>query len=211
VGPYYRQPIPAPQGTIVPTWLGSLAANGATESRRLHRRFREYDPATEQFTKEDPIGLAGGANLYGYANGDPVNLTDPFGLAADTIKVDRNIEPQVTNCKGKSAECKDRLELLESSTEYWEIRKGSPGQCAPFIIGCTTHAPIRGHGTGGRITIIPGEFDKVKFFVNTVAVISHEVGHATTDKLIQCLNSGEACAIRVEQIARKQAGLPPRP
>jgi len=80
VGPYYRQPIPAPQGTIVPTWLGSLAANGATESRRLHRRFREYDPATGQFTHEDPIGLAGGGNLYGFANGDPVNFGDAFGL-----------------------------------------------------------------------------------------------------------------------------------
>lgn len=27
-----------------------------------------------------PIGLAGGMNLYGFANGDPVNFSDPFGL-----------------------------------------------------------------------------------------------------------------------------------
>jgi len=32
------------------------------------------------FTQEDPIGLAGGLNLYGYAGGDPVNFSDPFGL-----------------------------------------------------------------------------------------------------------------------------------
>jgi hypothetical protein len=32
------------------------------------------------FTQEDPIGLAGGMNLYGFAGGDPVNFTDPFGL-----------------------------------------------------------------------------------------------------------------------------------
>lgn len=32
------------------------------------------------FTQEDPIGLAGGLNLYGFANGDPVNFSDPFGL-----------------------------------------------------------------------------------------------------------------------------------
>jgi hypothetical protein len=33
-----------------------------------------------QFTQEDPIGIAGGLNLYGYANGDPINFSDPFGL-----------------------------------------------------------------------------------------------------------------------------------
>ena len=31
-------------------------------------------------TQEDPIGIAGGLNLYGYANGDPINYSDPFGL-----------------------------------------------------------------------------------------------------------------------------------
>lgn len=37
---------------------------------------------TGLFTQEDPIGLAGGLNLYGFANGDPVNFSDPFGLMA---------------------------------------------------------------------------------------------------------------------------------
>ena len=31
---------------------------------------------------------SGGLNLYGYAGGDPVNFSDPFGLAADTIRPD---------------------------------------------------------------------------------------------------------------------------
>jgi uncharacterized protein RhaS with RHS repeats len=46
----------------------------------LYRRNRYYDPGTGRFTQEDPIGLAGGLNLYGYAGGDPVNFGDPFGL-----------------------------------------------------------------------------------------------------------------------------------
>jgi peptidoglycan L-alanyl-D-glutamate endopeptidase CwlK len=33
-----------------------------------------------RFTQPDPIGLAGGLNLYGFAGGDPVNFSDPFGL-----------------------------------------------------------------------------------------------------------------------------------
>ena len=31
-------------------------------------------------TQQDPIGIAGGANVYGFAGGDPVNFADPFGL-----------------------------------------------------------------------------------------------------------------------------------
>ena len=40
-------------------------------------------PRAGQFTQEDPIGLAGGLNLYGFAGGDPVNFSDPFGLCKD--------------------------------------------------------------------------------------------------------------------------------
>lgn len=46
----------------------------------LYRRNRQYDPSTGRFTQEDPIGFAGGLNLYGYASGDPINFSDPFGL-----------------------------------------------------------------------------------------------------------------------------------
>lgn len=41
---------------------------------------RYYDPSAGRFTQEDPIGLAGGVNLYGYAGADPANNSDPFGL-----------------------------------------------------------------------------------------------------------------------------------
>lgn len=41
---------------------------------------REYDRGGGLFTQEDPIGIAGGLNLYGYAGGDPINFSDPFGL-----------------------------------------------------------------------------------------------------------------------------------
>lgn len=53
----------------------------------VYMRNRWYDPNTGRFTQQDPIGFAGGTNLYGYVGNNPVMLKDPFGLAADTIRV----------------------------------------------------------------------------------------------------------------------------
>jgi hypothetical protein len=41
---------------------------------------RFYDPETGRYISADPIGLAGGINLYSYTRNDPVNAVDPLGL-----------------------------------------------------------------------------------------------------------------------------------
>jgi RHS repeat-associated protein len=51
-----------------------------------YRRARAYDPITGRFTQPDPVGLAGGINDYGFASGDPVNYSDPFGLCPAPYK-----------------------------------------------------------------------------------------------------------------------------
>jgi RHS repeat-associated protein len=61
-------------------WHGSLLEDKQDASGLVYRRNRFYDPKTGTFTQEDPIGLAGGLNLYGYTGGDPANFSDPFGL-----------------------------------------------------------------------------------------------------------------------------------
>lgn len=48
-----------------------------------YNRARYYNPTAGRFVSEDPLSLAGGdSNLYRYANGDPLDLTDPSGLQA---------------------------------------------------------------------------------------------------------------------------------
>jgi RHS repeat-associated protein len=49
---------------------------------------RDYDPAVGRWTSKDPIGFAGGLNLYGYVVQDPVNGIDPDGEAAVYINYD---------------------------------------------------------------------------------------------------------------------------
>ncbi|HEV8498612.1 MAG TPA: RHS repeat-associated core domain-containing protein, partial [Gemmatimonadaceae bacterium] len=61
-------------------WYGDLPQGQLDASGKMYMRNRYYDPTTGRFTQEDPIGLAGGSNLYGFAGGDQVNYSDPFGL-----------------------------------------------------------------------------------------------------------------------------------
>jgi RHS repeat-associated protein len=70
-----------PFNPYTPTiWHGSLLEAGTDASGYQYKRNRHYDPSSGRFTQEDPIGLAGGLNLYGFAGGDPVTFSDPFGL-----------------------------------------------------------------------------------------------------------------------------------
>jgi hypothetical protein len=64
------------------------------------------------FTQEDPIGLAGGLNLYGFAGGDPINFWDPFGLEADTISL------QVKHVAGGNYHASIRIAPDDGSAAY---------------------------------------------------------------------------------------------
>lgn len=56
------------------------------QAQLYYYRARWYDPQMGRFISEDPIGLGGGLNLYGYAGGNPLRFVDPMGLDwLDTI------------------------------------------------------------------------------------------------------------------------------
>ncbi|MGI5372628.1 RHS repeat-associated core domain-containing protein [Streptomyces iakyrus] len=73
-----------PNGT--PTTAGTTTSNPYTFTGReddgtglLYYRNRYYDPQTGRFISQDPIGHAGGTNLYQYALSSPTTYTDPSG------------------------------------------------------------------------------------------------------------------------------------
>jgi RHS repeat-associated protein len=65
---------------ITKNWMGSLLEGQRDAGGQMYMRNRYYDPATGQFTQTDPIGIAGGLNTYGFAAGDPISYSDPYGL-----------------------------------------------------------------------------------------------------------------------------------
>jgi RHS repeat-associated protein len=58
------------------------------ETGLSYNRFRYYDPETGRYISEDPIGLRGGTNLYGYVH-RPLTWGDPFGLKECNIDPER--------------------------------------------------------------------------------------------------------------------------
>jgi RHS repeat-associated protein len=57
------------------------------ETGLYYYRARYYDPRVVRFLSVDPIGLAGGLNVYSYVGNDPVSRRDPTGLDwADNIR-----------------------------------------------------------------------------------------------------------------------------
>ena len=66
------------------SWFGTVLEGKRDGVGLEYKRNRYYDPQAAQFTQGDPIGVAGGLNAYGFAGGDPVNFSDPFGLCDHT-------------------------------------------------------------------------------------------------------------------------------
>jgi RHS repeat-associated protein len=52
-----------------------------------HYKARCYSPSLGRFLQTDPIGTADDLNLYAYVGNNPVNFSDPTGLAAADLRL----------------------------------------------------------------------------------------------------------------------------
>jgi len=66
------------------------------ESGLYYNRHRYYDPTIGRYITQEPIGLRGGLNFYGYPL-SPLQFIDPLGLAS--TKLDGKIFDKSTGKK----------------------------------------------------------------------------------------------------------------
>ncbi len=67
----------------IPVWWGTLVDGNRNATGVIDMRARQFDPAMGMFTQEDPMGIGGGLNTYGFGGGDAVNMRDPSGMCAE--------------------------------------------------------------------------------------------------------------------------------
>ena len=72
------------------------------ETNLHHNGYRTYDPSIGRYIQSDPIGLSGGINTYSYVGSNPLNLTDPNGLAVQGLAL-CIINPGACIAAGKAA------------------------------------------------------------------------------------------------------------
>jgi RHS repeat-associated protein len=81
-------------------------------------RERMYRPDLGRFTSRDPIGFAGGTNVYAYANGAPFKYQDPSGLspseAGRTLVIDGTGGPSpfINSGQGTAYDLKANIDRL---------------------------------------------------------------------------------------------------
>ena len=122
-------------------------ANGDTD--QIEARARSYSPQSGRWLSEDPAGFIDGPNAYVFVLNDPINKSDPSGLALEIIQsVPRKLNPTCKKisataawwfrvrpwpCRGNLGffiqrvtvncmicDCVDTNECYHTSFQYWE-------------------------------------------------------------------------------------------
>jgi RHS repeat-associated protein len=158
---------------------GQDVHQGRDESGFRYMRNRYYDPLTGRFTQEDPSGLAGGLNLYGFAAGDPINFGDPFGLGPDDHCEEHGLQdwpeyielpgppPSKTpivvtiwhDCsKERAAEHERRQRLAQQQTTWLQCMANS----GTMLVAAGTAVVTAGARYGGRWLATQGGLAKVQ-------------------------------------------------
>ena len=121
-------------------------------------RNRVYDQATGRWTQEDPIGIAGGLNLYQYAGNNPAAYTDPFGLKVTVVgeQLNRLIQ-ELLKSSPTFARIFNALDSRSADKINYVINQSSPFTVRQFSLGTNSVGFTFVPGVNGRTEVAGGE------------------------------------------------------
>ncbi|SJN11204.1 rhs element [Halomonas citrativorans] len=94
------------------------------ESGLYYNRHRYYDPQQGRYISQDPIGLNGGTNLYGYVT-NPVGAIDPLGLFGANMHLLDPISDAIQNGHTRPRPEPERVTDIFNPAE--RVREGGTG------------------------------------------------------------------------------------
>jgi len=148
----------------------------------LYLRNRYYSPQLQRFISGDPIGLAGGDNVYAYADGSPTNLTDSLGLWAAVSVSDNSVSITLPIQYSGPGATADRVQDWNNAIQrawsgqfgkYHVTTRVTRGPQNQITVPCgqgISHVDIPGRNTG---TWWSGGLQGV----NPLWIPAHEAGH----------------------------------
>lgn len=144
-------------------WKGLLYQDGPG---LYYVRNRWYDPEVGRFISEDPIGLEGGINLYQFAAGDPINLSDPSGLTTYISCREIDFTSNFGHCgihiKNRDLDL-DVLIELERTGRGWLAPFGYKN--VPWLFGSSMRDPLSAYDGGWHQVMPPSGMTETDFDV----------------------------------------------
>ena len=141
---WHREHRPDPSGlsaqSPLPQNLRMQGQYADPETGLCYNTFRYYDPDIGRFISQDPIGLAGGMNLYQYAP-NPIRWIDPWGLSSCLgTPIKRNTARQLLRSRGQSKQ--QQHEVVNSFEGQIYASQGKAGE--QFMVTETTPGSASG-------------------------------------------------------------------